>query len=74
MKNGKYNAKELKQIAQYQQNLSMTRGLELERLYKKLDLATRLIRRFVRWFDHVSESEGWENIVKDAQDFLQDTH
>ena len=74
MKNGKYNAKELMKIAQYQQNLSMTRGLELERLYKKLDLATRLIRRFIKWFDHVSESEGWENIVKDAQDFLQGTN
>lgn len=74
MKNGKYNAKELKQIAQYQQNLSASRGLELQRLYKKLDLATRLIKRFVKWFDHVSESEGWENIVNDAQDFLQSTN
>lgn len=74
MKNGKYNAKELKQIAEYHQNLSMTRGLELERLYKKLDLAITLIKRFVKWFDHVSESERWENIIKDAQDFLQSTN
>lgn len=39
---------------------------------EQLEQAKEIIKRFVKWFDYISESEKWKTIVADARKLLED--
>ena len=38
----------------------------------QLAQAKEILKRFVKWFDYISESENWKTIVADARKLLED--
>lgn len=38
----------------------------------KLEKSKEILKRFVKWFDYISESENWKTIVADARKLLED--
>ena len=41
-------------------------------LENQLAQAKEILKRFIKWFDYISESENWKTIVADARKLLED--